>query len=336
MVKVGRARDNSSRAKELGVMLGYCSKPEELLSLMNKHPSGNLATISGVKFEWGLIRRLLNQSASIPILQPIKIKASHVCHLDGILAGRKTAIEKELGLDCGVLRSKADLLLVTKSVDTFLISLKDDSGASKLGQKSGKMMYGKALLEGGLLKELKLPLKPEVGFADTDLTDEQFKKLNKKDRALAAYKKSNPAEWNNYVDEAMLGALQQLRQFGLTLTEDLGSLKAFLLSTLVGLDWLPKNYYVVLGEKVIDLARVLKKIEKAKVTTEIINTENKSSLLVNLKIDGNNYCLTKIEPAFDGAKSNVSQTKGVIYYFQEYSKSPEIKSYKQLLIDLSE
>jgi hypothetical protein len=45
----------------------------------------------------------------------------------------------------------------------------------------------------------------------------------------------------------------------------------------------------------------------------------KDSWLIYVTLSKKRYLVTKIEPSFDGHEANVSQTKGVIYYFQEGS-----------------
>ena len=54
--------------------------------------------------------------------------------------------------------------------------------------------------------------------------------------------------------------------------------------------------------------------------------EGKKSLLVSIKIKNQIYGLTKIEPSFDGWRDVVSQTKGIIFYFQEYSENKKLRN----------
>jgi len=62
------------------------------------------------------------------------------------------------------------------------------------------------------------------------------------------------------------------------------------------------------------------------------HTHNKYSLLIEMHFNNSVYGITKIEPAFDGKNSNVSQTKGIIFYFQEHSV--ESKNIWRLLNDI--
>jgi hypothetical protein len=68
-----------------------------------------------------------------------------------------------------------------------------------------------------------------------------------------------------------------------------------------------------------------------------LSQSGKPSWFVRALVSNRRYLVTKIEPSFDGARPNVSQTKGVIYYFQEGSryKGPGERSVWNLLADLS-
>jgi len=63
----------------------------------------------------------------------------------------------------------------------------------------------------------------------------------------------------------------------------------------------------------------------------------KDSWVITARVGNRRYVICKIEPSFDGAKPEVSQTKGVIYYFQEGSglRAPADGSVWDLLSDVS-
>jgi hypothetical protein len=68
-------------------------------------------------------------------------------------------------------------------------------------------------------------------------------------------------------------------------------------------------------------------------------------LIIWLVFPERKYCLTKIEPAFDGGYDmKASQTKGIQYYFQHWPTNSVRKSigyedvydFKQFLLDISQ
>jgi hypothetical protein len=82
----------------------------------------------------------------------------------------------------------------------------------------------------------------------------------------------------------------------------------------------PKDSGILINENIIMSDEIIKffKYSSYTIECEYYNTENKFSLIIFLKFADVKYGITKIEPSFDGAKKNVSQTKGIIYYFQQY------------------
>ena len=94
------------------------------------------------------------------------------------------------------------------------------------------------------------------------------------------------------------------------------------------------NYFLLIGNRLIRFSDVMEAIRTKHfdVSTEIHAPKGKKSYIIWVDFNGTRYGLTKIEPAFDGTKVSVEQTKGVIFYFQEHPRKG--KSYKDLLVDL--
>jgi hypothetical protein len=90
----------------------------------------------------------------------------------------------------------------------------------------------------------------------------------------------------------------------------------------------------VFGDKFVNLATVVKKLKETElsVTFEEYNPRGKSSMIIRVAIKNQIYCLTKIEPSFEGKSPSVSQTKGIIYHFQQYQDHDN--NWKKLILDV--
>jgi len=333
------ARENSSRAKEFDFIFGFPSHPKSLERLIKLSPNGAATLFEGIRYEWGNIDRLIpGISASNPI-KPLEIEPKYVCHVDHLSASRKREIELGYGLARGSISSmgsKVDLLVVDVSGKPYYISLKDDSGPSKLGQVSRSASYNKAHLSGGLnlsLPKGKVPL--NFTFKDTALTSEQFNKLNRKDQTFAYFKNCHTSDWNDLVEMKMRDAITQLKSFGTAIKQDRDSLLEFIAQTFAGEMKNSPDFYLILGDQPIKFASALTKLNSLApiVDLQIYSTSAKTSLIIWIEIRKKRYCLTKIEPSFDGGNLAVSQTKGIIFYFQQYGADGE--NYKNLFIDIS-
>jgi hypothetical protein len=116
-----------------------------------------------------------------------------------------------------------------------------------------------------------------------------------------------------------------------------GALSEFIEKTFAGNLGNSENFYLVLGNTPIQFLSILKSIRKLspKVSLEIHQPKNKTSLIINLELNGKIYSLTKIEPSFEGAGSKISQTKGIIYHFQQYPNTSNSNHFKKLFFDIS-
>jgi hypothetical protein len=84
----------------------------------------------------------------------------------------------------------------------------------------------------------------------------------------------------------------------------------------------------------MNLASVIQHLNRIKpvVTLTENNPRGKISIIVRIQIKTKIYCLTKIEPSFEGKKANVTQTKGIIYHFQHYQDDKN--DWKKLFLDV--
>jgi hypothetical protein len=337
--KSGGARSNSSRAKEFDLIFGFLEYPKSLLSLLQKNPDGGREKLEGIVFEYGNVQRLVTNIKCDKPLRPFSFRPKFVVHIDHISAQRKKEIEIEFALKKNSISgqsSKVDLLVVDASGRPYFISFKDSDAVAKLGQVSRAAKYGDAMLSGGLGAIPTARRIPRTfSHKQTALTEAQFKKLGEKDKSLAFFKFNYPEDWMIFVEESMASAVNQMRRFGRVIERDRDSFLEFIGQTLAGDLMHSNDYHVLLGDKVIQFSKVMDRLKKSdvKVSTSRLSTANKESLLINLEVGSKRYCLTKIEPAFDGANPAVSQTKGVIYYFQQYPN--QANNYKKLLIDVS-
>jgi hypothetical protein len=333
------ARKNNSRVREFDIFFCYSRNPEALLQLIISNPDGGIHNLDGILFEYGNINRLIPYLSINECTKPFNITPKYLGHIDHLNKSRKLEIEKKYNLTPGSIssqKSKVDILLIDTNNQPYYISFKDSSSVTKLGQISGKTVYRSAALEGGLdivLPKEKIPA--YIKYSDTALTREQFNKLGRQDIEFAYFKKHYPDEWQDKVDKKTTEIILQLKLFGKTLQKDVNSLLDFIGQTIAGNLIESSDFYLLLGSTSINFKNLKNKIltKSPQVIIEDHNTENKFSLIIGLKIDNTNYYLTKIEPSFEGAAANVSQTKGIIFHFQQYPNAGN--HFKKLFIDIA-
>lgn len=311
----------------------------QLQQLIEMHPQGLSMTLEGIHFEFGNVQRLGISLDSKELAKPFDVKPTHIFHTDSVLAKRKRELEKLFSLPDGSIsdpQTKVDILMIDKDGRPYYISYKDDSAPSKLGQVSRRTDYGNAYLDGGI-DEIEIPLFQQPLFLthhDTRLSESQFGKLSQKDRELAAFKHQNPETWQRLVEKRMELAVSELMNFGQVLSEDRKSFIEFIGTTLAGNLKDSADFFLVIGSDVVKFSSALTQLsgDQFKVQTQIHQTEKKTSLILNIADQGETYSITKIEPAFDGQRVEVSQTKGVIYYFQQF---PNVgNNYKRLFLKI--
>ncbi|NQW28565.1 MAG: hypothetical protein HQ474_11690 [Flammeovirgaceae bacterium] len=333
-------RKNGSRSEELNFISSFLSSSESFHSFIRRNPIGGTYNESNITIIYGNITRLisdleLTRYSLLPNIKPIIIY-----HLDHLKSDLKKLIELKHSLHAGAVcseKAKADILIITKD-KPYYISFKDITKEAKLGQFSSHLQLGQVKLEGGLKKFIEIPA-AKIIHTNSNLTFEQFNKLNSGNKKWAVYKSLYDKDFQRLVDQMMENAYAQLYTFCHELTKDIDLLLEFLTRTLVGnSESVLDDFYLVMGDSFIHVKSVLNKIKKLNpeiCTQEFISRNSKKSMLLSIRIKDKKYWITKIEPSFDGSRKNVSQTKGIIYYFQEFSDNVN-QSYKSLLIDVSE
>ena len=352
------ARKNKSRAEELKVMASFLESPSHLMDEFELNPLSGRVTLEGIDFEWGNIATIAKELNVQNLLTNrnalLRLNPKYVCHLDNLNKKQEEYIIDKFKISTDSLsfsKNKADLLVVNNEDKIYYVSVKDDIADSKLGQVCNKE-YGKAQLVGGFegvdLSGFGIP--QEIFYEDTYLDESQWAKLNgkKKHKECAYIKKNHPEAWKNIVDNRLEASYQCLEKFSADIGSDRESLAEFLLKTLVGVAADLDNYFLSLGENLIDIHKMLTNFKNLdfKVETEWYQSNTKRqkrSLIIWIVFPDRRYGLTKIEPAFDGGYDlHASQTKGIIYYFQQWpiSKKNAPRSsidlnYKNLLLDIS-
>ena len=354
------ARSKKSRAEELRFIAGFLNEPSDLIHAFKTSPDGGDAKFEGIDFVWGNIADLLSSMNVEQVTTHDAVFTSlnpkYVVHLDNLSTGQKKLMIDEYNIPADSLSfqlNKADLLLVDKNNILICISLKDESKITKLSQVANQS-YGTAELIGGFtgvdLEQFYYPDK--ISHDDTWLTKEQWETLrtSPKDKRCAYVKKQFPVEWKLLVDKSLEAAYQCLRDFSLNLREDRDCISQFVLLSLVGESVSTENFYIAFGKNLINVQRLLENIKSMdfEVETEAYMSSghlHKESLIIWLVFPDRRYCLTKIEPAFDGGFGNtVLQTKGIQYYFQQWPTRTSVNDsdgtddydFKEFLLDISQ
>ena len=354
-----KARDKKSRAGELRFIAGFLDNPSGLIVELQHKANGGSTEIQGIEFVWGNIAELL-LSMDTENLQShksalLEMNPKHVYHLDNLSPSQQKAMVENFDISSKSLSfhlNKADVLLVDDKNNPIFISVKDETAITKLGQVANKK-YGSAELVGGFrgidLSHFECP--DEISASDTWLKDNQFAKLgkNSKDRKCAYIKKKYPIEWTQLVNNSLNSAYRSLEEFSKRIIEDRNCISEFILLTLVGESVPIDNFFIAFGENVIDVERLLFNIKTKDFAVEIEphvseGDLRKVSSIIWLVFPERKYCLTKIEPAFDGGYDvHASQTKGIQYYFQQWPNTKAMNSqntgvfgFKQFLLDISQ
>jgi hypothetical protein len=334
-------RKTKSRAKEFDLVFSFLSAPKTLSSYIKLNPTGGKPKFEGITFEYGDISRHVKFLNPLKIQNPFTVSPTFVCHLDNVNSQRKREIEKEFGLITDSISSnqvKADLFFIDEAGTPYFVSVKDIEEPSKLGQVSREMNYGNATLHGGLsgvhLPQENIPT--EISFKQTALSEKKFNNLTAADQRFSFFKRNYSKAWKEIVNTSKQDALDQARRFSTTLKEDQASLIEFLGLTLAGNLKNSKDFYILLGDRVVNFSEAINSlIEKSfEVEVEEHRPRQKTSFIIWLKDKNQKYCLMKIEPSFEGEGPKVDQTKGIIFHFQQFGTSEN--NYKKLLLDITQ
>ena len=316
-------RSNNSRSKELDVVkFVFSNEISNLKKFLYENQNSGEYQSNGIYFKYGKIERLLLDLdwEHIPESFPLD-NIKEIYHLDGISKSEKLLLEIKFKLSEGILtsKSKADLLILTAN-GIEIITYKDSSVAAKLGQVSSLINYANISIRGGLFGNIPIVNIPVISHLQTGLSHDQFIKLQQRDKDLAFFKQNFPHDWDLFVRASMQESIDQLKILGHALTINKEVFLEFISKTLFGQNEIPSCFKIIFGDVMISSEMVAKffKTGDYKIICKEYNTPRKFSLIVSLEINSIEYGITKIEPAFDGARVNVSQTKGIIYYFQQF------------------
>jgi len=240
---------------------------------------------------------------------------------------------------------KADILILpVESKRVVGLSVKVGTGTSevKLSQQSASHTYKFKPNPYNLIGGMQMQSLQDINEVLTQIPDsiitqnntclrkDQFNKLGRRDRAFAVLKKIEYESWIKRVQQTVEESYSRLEEFGkaLTKSEEFArfNVRELIIMRLIGDSPLQENCEMWLSgiKEPVNLSLVLSDESKfnaiEKIYTEMRPSSRgrKKSLVVyaTAKYD-REYVVCKIEPGFDGGRPNISQTKGIIYYFQE-------------------
>ena len=367
-------RLNTSRSLELLVIAANLnSMPSELevnglISAFQTHPMGGTHTTGlGTSVHWGNIQRLVQDliplrreelaSTLSRIALPRSSPPRFLVHLDSFRKATALPASEFVIPTVARVKGKADILIAEADCIREL-SVKDSSvGESKLGQQSKRETYnfsGSAhTLSGGFhFTSLQDRLQIIKGSVDlnirpTSLSEDQWGRLNNEQyRILAIAKDSDPVEWDSFVAAAEIEAAQELDSFLEAAFPRVSNshgrhLADILAHRLIDGETEGHDEWIVSQQGAFRLDSAIAYL--AQLTDVRVDWERRSSRtgkpswFVYAVVSSNRYLITKIEPSFEGKRRGVSQTKGIIYHFQEGSRNraPGEGSVWTLLADLS-
>lgn len=321
-------RKNESRSKELDIVR-YINRDKisDFKSYVISNPEGGEFVNDKKIFVYGNISRLLKDMKwDDPTgCFPINSSSLTIYHLDGINQNKKQELEQTYNLTPGSLsgKSKADIFIITPD-KKYIFSFKDGQSVAKLGQVSAETTYGNASLIGGhglgSCDDLLLMSDIPITISNTSLTFEQFSKLSDRDKRYAVVKHTNSKKWEEHVRRQVDLSVKQIQSFARDLTGNKNSFLEYILYTLFGMPNPPEYFNLLIGQKIIYSKVIIDFLLRTDYSLDFYNhkTDNKTSIVITLTYKSKTYGITKIEPSFDGANKKVSQTKGIIYYFQQF------------------
>jgi len=233
---------------------------------------------------------------------------------------------------------KADILIFelnSENINAISVKTYSDKKEVKLSQQSQEVTYDfkphSVSLVGGVGKDAKAFIEnicvDDIVPENTLLSDRQFYKLSLMNKKFAVAKNKNPNEWERLCKEIELDAYRQLEIFrnGFVAKKYAGdNTKELILKRLIGEQFSKShiNYYMTGFNKIINVSKFFDNTSWVNDISETFgefrpSSNGKLSLVLYCFVGEKKYVLTKIEPSFDGYQPDVSQTKGIVYYFQE-------------------
>ena len=369
------ARKNTSRAEELVCAAANCVVGPDLdgigqiLNQFSQHPDGGTYVhTNGARLVWGNVTRLLGSAGHTEIAEinraivqyqlPRSQPPKYVVLMDSL---RKNAValhgvSDEAMATLKSVKGKADLTIIENDAIRELSVKRSNVSEVKLSQQSRREEYqfrsSPSTLSGGknfpTLREAMSDLTRGLGeiHRPNSLTEYQWDRLSDSDKRLAAAKQLFPDQWEEIVSNAMIDAGTALDRF---LTDALPSneqehsynLGVLLSHRLIGGMTEGHEEWITSTNGPFRLELAIQKLADTGTLRAAWSRQpsknGKDSWVINASIGDRDYVICKIEPSFDGAEANVSQTKGVIYYFQEGSsvRKPADGSVWDLLSEIS-
>lgn len=340
-------------AAAINCVCGHDSSEVELVfhEFRKRPEGGSYRHKTGTTLVWGDINRLVRflpevRDVSIDdladqYLVPNTGNRQFVIHVDSYKATAEglTTLPTNIRVLLGRSLGKADLLLVN-STSILKLSVKEPSAKEiKLGQQSASEVYGfvptEITLSGGknfsgmrdAIATLTSRLKGHL-VRPKALNLIQWEKLahTPEQQRLAIVKSRWPKEWSAIVAATLQDASTALDSFlsaAFSAPHECHArnLSEILRHRLLGSSSGPGEVWITSKSGPFRLDQAIKNLsERRDLTAEWTrrpSTKAKDSWLIYATLSKKRYLICKIEPSFDGARAKVSQTKGVIYYFQE-------------------
>ncbi len=322
------------------------------LRRMAEQPKGSVMHLTnGATLVWGNIERLLHNRGHVEIAEfsnairqyhiPRTLPPSYVVLMDSY----KSSAPGNAGIDNAAVqvlskvKGKADLTVIEDSTIREVSIKRQESKEVKLSQQSRREAYefkpksaelsgGKGLhaIQNGLSR---LSILTSTGQRPSALTESQWLRMTEEDKRLSIVKDSYPSDWKEMVQLSMKEAGNQLDSFlGHAFSNDKSlhahNLGVLLSSRLIGgiteghEEWMTSLSGPFRLDRAIEAVSQNEAIEVSWARRP--SRSGKDSWVISAAFAGRKYVICKIEPSFDGARPGVSQTKGVIYYFQEGSQ----------------
>ena len=351
-------RSGHSRSVELLVAALNCfpeptmEEVDAALRHMTEQPKGSVLRLTnGATLVWGNIERLVHSRGHVEIAEfsnamrqyhiPRKSAPKYVVLMDSYKSSApgQTTIDTAAAQVLLRVKGKADLTVIEASTIREVSIKRQESKEVKLSQQSRREEYefkpksaelsgGKGLsaIRNGLGR---LSTLVSVGQRPPTLTDSQWLRMTEDDKRLSVLKTIYPSDWEEMVQLSMQEAGAQLDSFlghAFSIDKSLHAhnLGVLLSHRLIGgmteghEEWMTSLTGPFRLDRAIEAVSQNGAIEVSWARRP--SRSGKDSWVISAEFNGRSYVICKIEPSFDGARPEVSQTKGVIYYFQEGSQ----------------
>jgi hypothetical protein len=272
-------------------------------------------------------------------------KPEKMYHLDSC---GKSEAEGLLSLSKGYLKDcKADLITKNNLEGLRFYSVKKGGNATKkLGQISRYVKFGSVPL-GGLFNILEnfnpsTPDDSEIMWEDTCLKKTSYDLLKgkglKKDKRACnsprkisnlqyAWFKKNSLAWK-YIDRIVcMEGESMLRNFYDGICVDRKAFVEFIIYLVRGPNSDPdliNSFYFLIGGRVFSLLDLYVFLSSGDYHYSC-RWHTNNAFFIDLEYRGRVYCLMRIQAAFDGAGADRSQTKGIVFYAQDYPSGGSLR-----------